>query len=318
MIRTVRPTDLVRLGLFLRQASTTEITGHTWPKVQPESGHQPLGSLIQTALGLRGAFGGACVAVDASAITGLVVGRTRSSGLVWDVEHLQVADQASTRAHELLDGLCQAAVASGARRVFLDVPVGGGHADVARRAGFERYTESAVCRIDPPFRVSQGDHFEGRPRLRADEQGLFQLYNAAVPAVVRSAEACSYEEWSSLHRGRRTWTPSLFGDRHQYVWELGEGLAGWMEVIYGQKSQYLELLIHPRYETLLDRFVGYGLKQVSEKAAVYAAVREYQKGLATAFERVGFKLVDRHDVYVRQLTVRVPERNLMPAKIVGG
>ena len=318
MIRALRPTDLVGLTLFLRRAAGEEITAHTWPKVQPESGHLPLQQALWQSLGQGPTRGRAWVATAGGKIVGLAVGRARSSGLVWDVEHLHAAEGAHDAAADLLERACQEAVARGARRVFVEMPVGSRGADVARRAGFERYTESSVYRLAPPFRVPASDHFEGRPRLRADEHALFRLYNAALPAVVRSAEAMSYEEWSALHRGPKRWAPTLIGDRHQYVWELGEGLAGWLEVVYGQKSQFREFLVHARYESLLDRFVGYALKQVSAKAAVYSAVREYQAGLGSALERVGFKLAGRYDIYVRQLAVRVPERELVTAQTVGG
>ena len=318
MIRALRPTDLVGLSLFLRRAAGNEITAHTWPKVQPESSHLPLQQAIWQTFGRGPAFGRVWVASEGGKITGSVAARARCDGLVWDVEHLYTLDKTGGPAADLLERLCQEAVTHGARRVFLETPDNQHATEIARRAGFERYTESAIYRITPPFRIEQSDHFEGRPRLRIDEQGLFQLYNAAVPPVVRSAEAMSYEEWSALHRGRKRWAPSLVGDRHQYVWELGEGLAGWLEVVYGQKSQYLEFLVNPKYETLLDRFVGFALKQVSQKAAVYSAVRDYQAGLGSALERVGFKLAGRHEIYVRQLTVRVPERQFIPAKIVGG
>lgn len=318
MIRVLRPTDLVGLTLFLRRAGRDEVTAHTWPKVQPESGHLPLQQALWQSLGQSPARGRAWVGVDGGKIRGLAVARARYGGLVWDVEHLHAVEGADECAVELLDRVCQEAVARGARRVFMEAPVGVRAGEVARRGGFERYTQASVYRLVPPFRLPGSDHFEGRPRLRADEQGLFQLYNAALPAVVRSAEAMSYEEWSALHRGPKRWAPSLVGDRHQYVWELGEGLAGWLEVVYGHKSQFLEFLVHSKYESLLDRFVGYALKQVSGKAPVYSAVREYQAGLGAALERVGFKLAGRHDIYVRQLAVRVPERKLAPARIVGG
>jgi hypothetical protein len=317
MIRALRPTDLVGIALFLRRTPGSEITAHTWPKVQPESGHLPLQQAAWQALGRSATNGRGWVDVNDGKVAGLAVARARSSGLVWDVEHLH-GPAGGSPPHELLDHVCQEAVTRGARRVFLETPTCDRAVELARRAGFERYTESAVYRLDPPFTISKGERFEGRPRLRADEQALFQLYNAAVPAVVRSAEAMTYEEWSALHRGRKRWAPSLVGDRHQYVWELGEGLAGWLEVVYGQRSQYLEFMIHPRYETMLDRFVGYALQQVSEKAAVYSAVRAYQAGLGSALERVGFKVAGRHDIYVRQLAVRVPEPKLVPAKLVGG
>ncbi|MDP8924554.1 MAG: hypothetical protein M3O34_16995 [Chloroflexota bacterium] len=319
MIRPLRPTDLVGVGMFLRRADVTELTSHTWPKVQPECGRLPTAIALRQPLGLGPGWGRAWVATDDGALTGLLVARGRAGGLVWDVEHLHAVAGRPEVAASLLDAVSQDAVSGGARRLFIDMGAGEAGAHVARRAGFERYTGVTIYRLDPPFSASRGDNFyEGRPRLRADEHALFSLYNAAVPAIVRSAEAMTYDEWSALHRGRRRWAPTLVGDRHQYVWELGEGLAGWLEVVYGQRSQYLEVLIHPKFETMLDRFIGYALKQTSEKAPVYSTAREYQAGLGTALERFGFKEVACVDVFVRQLTVRVPECQFVPAKIAGG
>ena len=116
----------------------------------------------------------------------------------------------------------------------------------------------------------------------------------------------------------KRWAPSLFGDRHQFVWEIGTGLIGWFEVVYGQKSQYLDCMVHPRYENMLDRMVGYTLTQASEKAAVYSAPRDYQAGLVTALRRAGFELIDEVEILVRQLAARVPQPAFMPAKAVGG
>ena len=318
MIRALRPTDLPGLALFLRRSSAAEITAHTWPKIQPESGHLPLQQALWQALGQSPTRGRAWLAEEEGKIVGLVAGRARCHGLVWDVEHLHVLESARYHAEGLLDRICQEAVAGGARRVFMETPAGVVGSEVAQHSGFERYTSSSVYRLVPPFRVGKLEHLEGRPRLRADEQALFQLYNAAVPAVIRSAEAMSYEEWSALHRGRKSWSPTLVGDRQQYVWELGVGLAGWLQVVYGQKSQFLELLIDPKYESMVDRFIAYGLKQVSEKAAVYSTVREYQAVLGSGLERLGFELVGQNDMYVRQLAVRIPEQELVPAMIIGG
>ncbi len=318
-IRPLRPTDLVNLGMFLRRADVTELTAHTWPKVQPESSTLPTSVALRQPFGFGAGWGRAWIAADDGGTVGLVVARGRVGGLVWDVEHLHIIAERAEVAVALLETVGQEAVSQGARRVFVEMGAGKSNVEIAQRSACERYTGVTLHRLDPPFSASRGDNFyEGRPRLRADEQLLFHLYNAAVPPIVRSAEAMTYDEWSALHRGRRRWAPTLVGDRHQYVWELGEGLAGWLEVVYGQRSQYLELLVHPKYESMLDRFIGYALKQTSEKAAVYSTVREYQAGLASVLQRFGFKEVGRFDVYVRQLTVRVPERQFVPAKIAGG
>jgi hypothetical protein len=318
MIRPLRPHHLLGLVRFLRRTPESELTVHTWPKVQPDAGHLPLDHLLSQTVGRAATGGRAWVAMDGSQVVGVLAARARFGGLVWDVEHLHAVPSADGEAVRLLEHLCQKAAERGARRVFVEVPPGRRGAEVSRRAAFERYTDAAVYRLSPPFDSASRESIAGRPRLRADEQGLFQLYNAVVPATVRAAEAMAYDEWSALHRGPKRWAPSLIGDRHQYVWELRQGLAGWLEIVYGQKSQYIELMVHPNYESLVDRFVGYALEQVSRKAPVYSTVRAYQALLGSALERVGFQVAGRYDVYVRQLAVRIPEPKLLPARITGG
>jgi hypothetical protein len=318
MIRALRLTDLVSAAMFLRQAGQAELTSHTWPKVQPESGHLPVGTAFWQSLGMGGGESAWMSSPSGRDINGLAVARPRYGGLIWDVQHLLVAGGEAVIGAELLDAVCNHAASQGGRRVFLELPVDDRSAGLARRAGFERYTSMTLYQLRARFKLPTLEPLEGRPRLRVDEQPLFSLYGAGVPQLVRSAEAMTYDEWSALHRGRKKWSPTLIGDRHQFVWELGEGLAGWMEIVYGQKSQYLEFLTDPKYDSMSDRFVAFGMKQVSEKAAVYSTVRPYQAGLGPALERLGFGVAGRFDVYVRQLSIRVPERQLVPANIIGG
>lgn len=316
MIRALRLPDLVGIAMFVRSADTQELTSHTWPRVQPETGHLPSATAVWQTLGMS--WERAWLSASGRAIDGLVLARPRCGGLVWDVEHLLAAGGSVEVAAGLLDAVGQYGGSRGARRVFLEVPADPQSDELTKRAGFERYTETTVYRLAPPFTVPQHETLDGRPRLRADEQPLFNLYCAAVPQLVRSAEALTYDEWSALHRGRKKWSPTLIGDRHQYVWEVGASLAGWLEVVYGQKSQYLDLLIDPKYESMVDRMLAFALTQVSTKAPVYLAVRPYQAVLGAALERRGFAVGGRYQVLVRQLSVRVPERSFVPANIVGG
>jgi hypothetical protein len=316
MIRVFRLPDLVGVAMFLRRDGTEELTSHTWPRVQPEAGHLPVGTAIWQSLGMS--WERAWLAASKRTVEGLILVRPRCGGLVWDVEHLLTAGGDAGPAEELLEVVGQNAASQGGRRIFLEVPDDERGAGLTRRAGYERYTTTTVYRLSPPFKIPAVETLDGRPRLRVDEQPLFNLYRAAVPQLVRTAEALTYDEWSALHRGRKKWSPTLIGDRHQFVWEVGASLAGWLEVVYGQKSQFLDLLIDPKYESMVDRMVAFALKQVSEKAPVYVAVRPYQMVLGAALERRGFAVDGRYDVYVRQLSVRVPERQLVPANIVGG
>jgi hypothetical protein len=223
-----------------------------------------------------------------------------------------------TVAADLLEQVVTCAGSHAARRVFLEAPQGGRGLDVARRAAFERFTSSELYVLAPGAKVERTDLFEARPRLRADEQTLFQLYTAAVPAPVRAAEAMTLEEWGALYPGRKRWQPSFTGSRQQYVWELGTSLVGWLEVIFGQRSQFMELLVHPRYEDAADRLLRYALLQISPKAPVYVTVREYQPYLASALQRAGFRLAAQHELFVKLLAARVREPRLVTANVVGG
>jgi hypothetical protein len=258
------------------------------------------------------------VAQQDGRLVGLTVARPRAGGLAWDVSNLHAAPEHDLVAAELLDQVAANAGGHAGRRVFLETPAGRRGQDVARRAAFERFTSSELYVLAPGAKVERTDVFEARPRLRADEQTLFQLYMSAVPAPVRAAEAMTLEEWAALYPGRKRWQPSFTGTRQQYVWELGTTMVGWLEVTFGQRSQFMELMVHPRYEDAADRLVRYALLQVSQKAPIYVIAREYQPYLASALQRAGFRLAAQHELFVKLLAARVREPRMVTANVVGG
>ena len=312
-IRAVHPTHLVALRAFDSRPSCTEITAPSWPRVLDGDARLPLWSLLSHSMTHPAGYRRAWVHMDAAGIDGLVVGRVRCGGLVWDVRHLWVDRERDGVAVELLAWVCHQAAGRGARRVFLETSLGTWELQIARRAGFEQYTQATL---------HAGRHSGGgpatasdsaRPRLRGDEQPLFQLYTAAVPAPVRAAEALTLEEWVALHKGSQRWTPGLLANRHQYVWEEGEILVAWMELVVGAKSQHVEWLVRPSHLGACDDLIAYGLAQASPKAPLYATCREYQEALRLGLERAGFELVTERAVFARQLAARVPERRLAVA-----
>jgi hypothetical protein len=318
LVRTLRPIDVVALASFQRRAGATEVTAHSWPRVEPESGRLPYVNLVSASLGHRPGGRRTWLAESGGRVVGLAMARPRAGGLAWDVLHLHAEPDADTAGADLLEQVAIGAGSRAGRRVFLETPLGGRGIDVARRAAFERFTSSELFMLAPGFKVERTDVFEARPRLRADEQTVFQLYMAAVPAPVRAAEAMTLEEWGALYPGRKRWQPSFTGSRQQYVWELGTSMVGWMELTFGQRSQFIELLINPRYEDAADRLVRYALLQVSPKVPVYVGAREYQSSLARALQRSGFLLAAQHELFVKLLAARVREPRLVTANLVGG
>jgi hypothetical protein len=248
------------------------------------------------------------VSVADGKISGLVLIRPRAAGLVWDVAQLSAAGAAD--AVELARWAQERALAARGRRVMMDTPDAGPGPEVARQAGFEPYASGVTCTLDAGFSRAADDALPARPRFRADEVGLFQLYSAAVPGQVRAAEAMTQEEWVALYPGRKLWAPAVLGNSQDYVWEMGSRVVGWMRVTYGQRSQALDILVHPMYEAYADRMVRYGLTQMSAKVPVLSDVREYQGGVRAALERAGFRPGPRFQAWYRALARRVPEPGL--------
>jgi hypothetical protein len=118
------------------------------------------------------------------------------------------------------------------------------------------------------------------------------------------------EEWAALYPGGKPWAPRLVSDRDDYVWEMASRIIGWMRVVFGQKSQLLEILVHPLYEAYAEQMVRSALSQMSTKVPVLAGMREYQAGAISALERAGFVRADSYTAWVMQLASRVPEPNV--------
>ncbi|MSQ23361.1 MAG: hypothetical protein EXR58_02245 [Chloroflexi bacterium] len=300
----MRATDALAVrSLIQGNGPAAELTAPNWPKTPPESqGASPF-ELVKWSLIPRGGVVG--IATTGSATVGLATARPRASGLVWDVEHLLTTRLPETSV-ELLRWTCERAVEAGARRLFLETAEEGGGYEAASRSGFDQCTRGSVYVLGQGFAVDRTEAVPARPRLRSDEAGLFQLYNAAVPAPVRAAEALDNREWSALYRGGKLWSPSLFGAQ-DYVWELGSRPVGWMHVVFGERAQYLTLLVHPQSDSLTERMMRDALGQVSAKAPVLIDAREYQTSLQDAVQELGFERAHDYVVWVRQLAQRVVE-----------
>ncbi|MBI4213203.1 MAG: hypothetical protein HY534_02750 [Chloroflexi bacterium] len=306
MIRPIRIADALTVRSLIRGSDgVTELTAPNWPKTPPENrlpgpigllGASLLPQITKSSVGL---------AVGKDGVQGLVVARQRSLGLVWDLEHL-VAGRSSDHVVEMLHWACNRALEAGARRVFVETAEDGPGFEGASRAGFEICTRGSMYALPSGFAVDRTDAVPARPRLRSDEQALFQLYTAVVPAPVRAAEALNYEEWAALHRGRKAWSPSLLGGQ-DYVWEMGSKAVGWMHLIYGERAQYLTILIHPQSDAFVDRMLKDALGQLSNKVPVLVDVREYQTVLQSGLENLGFSKGHDYVVWVRQLAQRLPE-----------
>ncbi|MGE5620476.1 MAG: N-acetyltransferase family protein [Sphingomonadaceae bacterium] len=312
-IRAIRPTDLVSLISFFRRDAHREVTAQVWPELcEGSKGRGRWTRLSRVATRTGG--GQAWLSLGEGIVLGLAIANPRAGKLAWDVESLLVARDDRAAGVELLEHLASESARRGARRLFLVTPVDGETARIAHQAGFVNYATETLYSARLPGATGEPDIRRARPRLRQDTPALFQLYNAAVPCRVRSAEAMTVDEWLSLERGSRLWTPSLGGRRQHFVWENGNTVVGWLQVTFGGKSQLMELLVHPSEQSAVEEMLTYSLSQVSSKVPVYFTVRDYQAGLGAALESRGFTRTADYLVFARQLAVRVPGRALVPVR----
>jgi hypothetical protein len=311
-IRTIHPADLVSLVSFFRNEGQREVTAQVWPEV--DDSHPALVRGVLSRWIARPGRSQIWVCLESGGIHALVAAGPRAGKLAWDVKELYVTEGDRSAGVDLLDHLAAEAAKRGARRVFLTISIDSGMARIATHAGFVNYTSEGLYSLQSNSLLGDEGPGGARPRLRQDTQPLFQLYNAAVPCRVRSAEAMTIDEWLSLEKGPRLWAPSLADRRQHLVWEKDGVLIGWLKITFGRRSQHLELLTHPSYREATEEMVRHSLSLVSRKLPIYFSARDYQPEILAALEGRGFTRVSEYLVFARELAARVPHRALIPAR----
>lgn len=316
MIRALRPTDLGSyLGFRARTPANDAILG---PTARPKP--LTIRGFIGRSLALNPGHE-AWVQIEHGQIYGLSAARARFGTDVWDIDHLMIGPSAydARICVGLLDHLSEAAVEEGVQKVFLRLTEESPWAQSARQAGFVEYATEHIY-ILPELNPVHRPIVEGlRHRRPSDHQPLFQFYSTVVPAHVRQIEALTLQEW----RWTDTWglstippfRPGMSGRRRDFVVQTGPEIDAWLQV--HQRSRVLQVTADPRGEdvdirVLLDR----GLAELGPGGPVVYAIRDYQSEMIGPLEERGFRPLETHALLAHILTLRVPERRLMPARVV--
>ena len=171
-------------------------------------------------------------------LAGLASARMLNGPRVWEVDHLYLAglvqgrparnpklsprlsDESGGMLPQLLDGLVQASAQRGAERVFLRCPTESALVDAAGRAGFSPcFTEILLAGRGDSARSNQPEgSMAVRDRLAHDTFGLFQLYSAATPQVVRMGMGFTLDQWRDAQEP---------GRGREWVATCRDKIAGW-------------------------------------------------------------------------------------------
>ena len=317
MIRTFRPTDVVRLpGVPLLGAPNLV---RTLDRIKSRSG--PLSSTI--ALFPSGIVPNRdrCLRVleDEGRPGGLVVGRMRSGPRAWEVEYLHLAPGAESRGGELLEGLCGWIGERGGRRVFLRLPADSPLTPVIGRSGFIPAFRETLLERDTPWEGTTHAMVEGLSAYRSnDDWSLYHLFLTCTPASVRSACALTLEEW-------RDFRERLGGGGHEWLLRVHEGardlpdqgrrgseVRAWVRSWWRHGTGCFQILVAPGEPSLPD-LVQHTLASLSGKEPLLALVPYFQDSVVGALRDRGFRPVEEFCVFVMDVTARVREVGLVPA-----
>ena len=305
MIRQLRPSDLPRQLLpgrlagpdlaFVHQALTTS------------AGELSLLQLARLSTALP-SHHRALVLVEGLYLRAMAEVRPRHGARAWELAHLYASPAALVRCGELLDE-CSAMVArQGGDRLFLRLSQDSPVQVVARRAGFfPGFTEEVLQHKGPLMGAEAPMSLGLRPLSGADQYGLFRLYNACVPAPVRSAYGLTLEQWTDSQEH-----PS--GRVAEYVWDQGGELRGWLRVARQAGATTLEGMLHPDESAVAALLCAEAARRLGTGGVARWLVPGHQPALAWALHETGWETIHTYTVLIRQIAKGVRDLAMAPVQ----
>lgn len=243
----------------------------------------------------------AVVSVDGAALDALAEARPRSGPRSWEVSRLFAREGGERLPRALFDTCASRVAEGGGERLFLRTPLDGEADQAAQRAEFVRAHVEEAYTSERPLRAGAGGaSLLLRPALPSDEQALFRLYNAAVPAGVRSAAGLTLDQWRDSQE--RAW-----GEERTYLWEADGQVRGWVRLAHRGEELVVDALLHPDDAETTPALVGDAARLAWGHERAAWAVEGHQPALALALKRAGWELGAAYSVLVRPVAKRVDE-----------
>ena len=306
MIRSLYPIDLILLPSFSRRAPPNEAMARDNPG---KTSLLSPAAFVERWLPL-GCRRHAWVLSDGVRIRGVVSIKSCCSPNVWQVCCLQAGDEECCLA--LLDRVSAAAAKRGVRRIFLRLLSASLLIDGARHVGFSCYGVDYLYRYGGQrgqWAAEAPGPYLLRPRSKGDEYGLFQLYNAAVPLQVRTAEGVTLDDWQEC-MGRGSWLER----RREFVVQRQGNLVGWLRVTTAAGAGCFEIMFHQLDEDVLEWLVNYGSTCLDGKSPVLCVALAFQGQLLGVLQRLGFEQVAEYSTLVKEIAITVREPHLVPMR----
>ncbi len=219
----------------------------------------------------------------------------------WHVTQLLAGECAEGAVTRVLERVSAEAVRAGAERVFLRLPADCILLDAARRSGyFPAYYETLMRSQPSVLAPDAAGPRTTSPRDASgpDEYGVFRLYNAAVPPVVRRLAGVTFGQWrDSRERGP--------GRAREYVLEGDRALEGWLRVGRKGANGWMQAMLAPASMDAAATLAVFGLERLAGARSIVALVAEYQADLRRALGELGLAPGAEYVVCIRTMASSV-------------
>lgn len=300
MIRHLHPTDSPALFPFRQRSGQDEVRSLA-AAIKGGNKNFPLVKYTSIALSPR-AWQNCWVRTKRAKVEAVLRAGPRSGPFAWELSELYLAKSSRDVATEIFEQIAFPAGTSGARRIFLRMPVGNDLFNAARSAGFQPvYSETIYSVESARDALSRtGDRSEGL-QLKlldaADQHALFRLFCGVVPINVRSKTGQTLDEWSSSLE-----TPG----RKSRDWGVVDTASGRLVAhvqsgdIAGGRYFAVQAGSDAGCSTL--GLISAGLERAGNKRA-FTMVPSYDEKLGETLTEIGFTPGETYDVMVKTLAV---------------
>jgi len=301
MIRSLHPADLKALFSFLGKVPINEARTR-YSLCDKQEGLTTIIPLLKGYL-LDRERQHVSVYIDCGIIKSLISIRSCSGPSAWEIDRLLLNPVNEEDCINLLEHSASIAGDIGAEKLFLRLNSDSALVDVSKQAGFRHYlTEYCYCLEQMPDVHPLEITLVSRPKLSADEQRLFRMYNIAVPPKVRSAEGITFQGWLQS-RDR--------GISKELIFEKAGEILGCMSIKLKGGIRQLNMVSSGEAD-IIDTLVKCSLALLEDKGAIYWHVPEFQQCLRDILEEQGFHHIAEYSCLVKQLAATVREPNLLP------
>ena len=307
MLRPVNPTDaLALLPLQMRAMPNEARVGAALGKMPARL--LPIGSLAAEWFPRR-RLRHAWVLSRRGIPVGVVGVRMRTGDSCWEIDSLHVARNREEDAADLLEEVGAATGFLGGHRLLLRLSASSRLDVEARSACFN------VCSTEDLYYRPSGPHTPApsasgsstvRPASSEDMYDMFRVHMRSTPGAVRQAEGLTFSQWSDA-RERGAAPPS----RRMLAYESAGELVGYAATVPAGGRTLVDIVTPPDASEVFDRILDAILVSLGQRTDLLFLVSSHRPDISGQIERPGFRQIDELRLYVKYITARVSQPELV-------